>query len=90
MAKNTTLKAIKRALRKPGLYSDDEYQYLVNGYHQAMVKKELKKQLVKQKGFGYVSKPSINNSTSGADDGVTILAAGSALKLKAPEQRLCN
>ncbi len=70
MAKNTTLKAIKRALRKPGLYSDDEYQYLVNGYHQAMVKKELKKQLVKQKGFGYVSKPSINNSTSGADDGV--------------------
>jgi len=70
MAKSTTLKAIKRALRKPDLYSDEEYQYLVNGYYQAMVKKELKKQLVKQKGFGYVSKPSINNSTSGADDGV--------------------
>jgi len=70
MRKNRGVRALKKALKSPDLYSEEEYKYLLTGYYNQLVKKELKKYATKQKGFGYISQTLISDATSGTDDGV--------------------
>jgi len=70
MRKNQGIRALRKALKSPDLYSEEEYKYLLTGYYKQLVKKEMKKHATKQKGFGYVGQVSISDATSRADDGV--------------------
>ncbi len=65
------IRAIKKALRKPDLYSKEEYDYLLSGFYNELVKNEVRKQTIRSKGFGYVeSETGISDSESRGDDGV--------------------
>lgn len=71
MKRKVKLRAIKKALRKPDLYSNEEYNYLMSGFYDELVKDELRKQNNKRKGFGYVQRETgISDSEIGGDDGL--------------------
>ena len=71
MKRKTKIRSIKKALKKPELYSNEEYQYLISNLYTAMMEDEFRKQNNKKKGFGYVERQtSIDYSRSGEDDGV--------------------
>ena len=71
MKRKPKLRAIKKALRKPDLYSNEEYNYLMSGFYDELVKDELRKQNNKRKGFGYVQRETgISDSEIGGDDGL--------------------
>jgi hypothetical protein len=71
MKRKPTIRSIKKALKKPELYSTEEYQYLISNLYAAMIQDELRKQNNKKKGFGYVErKTNIDYSRSGEDDGL--------------------
>ena len=63
------VRIIKKALRKPELYSEEEYKHLMSGFFDALVQDEMRKQSIKRKGFGYVeSETGLDDSESGGDD----------------------
>ena len=71
MKRKPKLRAIKKALRKPDLYSNEEYDYLLSGFYKELVREEVRKQTIRSKGFGYVEgETSIGDSESGGDDGI--------------------
>jgi hypothetical protein len=71
MKRKGKLRAIKKALRKPDLYSNEEYNYLMSGFYDELLKDELRKQNNKRKGFGYGQRETgIGDSESGGDDGL--------------------
>lgn len=71
MKRKGKLRAIKKALRKPDLYSPKEYEYLMSGFYDELVQDEIRKQNNKRKGFGYVEREtSLGNPEVGGDDGL--------------------
>ncbi len=65
------VRIIKKALKQPELYSEEEYKHLMSGFFDALVQDEMRKQSIKRKGFGYVeSETGISDSESRGDDGV--------------------
>ena len=69
MKRKGKLRAIKKALRKPDLYSPKEYEYLMSGFYDELVQDEIRKQKYKRKGFGYVEREiDLGDSESGGDD----------------------
>ena len=71
MKRKGKLRAIKKALRKPDLYSPKEYEYLMSGFYDELVQDEIRKQNNKRKGIGYVEREtSLGNPEVGGDDGL--------------------
>ena len=71
MKRKPRLRAIKKALRKPDLYTPKEYERLMSGFYDELVRDELRKQNKRNKGFGYVEREtSLCDSESGGDDGL--------------------
>ena len=71
MKRKPRLRAIKKALRKPDLYTSEEYERLMSGFYDELVRDELRKQNKRNKGFGYVEREtSLGDSESGGDDGL--------------------
>ena len=71
MKRKPRLRAIKKALRKPDLYTPKEYERLMSGFYDELVRDELRKQNKRNKGFGYVEREtSLGDSESGGDDGL--------------------
>ena len=71
MKRKPRLRAIKKALRKPDLYTSEEYERLLSGFYDELVRDELHKQTYKRKGFGYVEREiDLGDSESGGDDGI--------------------
>ena len=71
MKRKPRLRAIKKALRKPDLYTPKEYERLMSGFYDELVRDELRKQNNRNKGFGYVERETgISDSEVGGDDGL--------------------
>ena len=71
MKRKPRLRAIKKALRKPDLYTSEEYERLMSGFYDELVRDEIRKQNNRKKGFGYVERETgISDSEIGGDDGV--------------------
>ena len=71
MKRKPRLRAIKKALRKPDLYTPKEYERLMSGFYDELVRDELRKQTYKRKGFGYVEREiDLGDSEVGGDDGL--------------------
>ena len=71
MKRKPRLRAIKKALRKPDLYTSKEYERLMSGFYDELVRDEIRKQKYKRKGFGYVERETgISDSEVGGDDGL--------------------
>ena len=71
MKRKPRLRSIKKALRKPDLYTPEEYERLMSGFYDELVRDELRKQKYKRKGFGYVEREiDLGDSESGGDDGI--------------------
>ena len=71
MKRKPRLRSIKKALRKPDLYTPEEYERLMSGFYDELVRDEIRKQHNRNKGFGYVEgETSIGDSESGGDDGI--------------------
>ena len=71
MKRKPRLRAIKKALRKPDLYTPKEYERLMSGFYDELVRDEIRKQNNRNKGFGYVeSETGLDDSESGGDDGL--------------------
>ena len=71
MKRKPRLRAIKKALRKPDLYTPKEYERLMSGFYDELVLDEIRKQKYKKKGFGYVEREiDLGDSESGGDDGL--------------------
>ena len=48
MKRKPKLRAIKKALRKPDLYSNEEYDYLLSGFYKELVRDEVRKQTIRR------------------------------------------
>ena len=71
MKRKLRLRAIKKALRKPDLYTPEEYERLMSGFYDELVRDEIRKQNNRNKGFGYVERETdLGDSESGGDDGL--------------------
>ena len=71
MKRKPRLRAIKKALSKPDLYTPEEYERLMSGFYDELVRDELRKQNNRNKGFGYVQRETdLGDSQSGGDDGL--------------------
>ena len=71
MKRKPRLRAIKKALRKPDLYTPKEYEHLMSGFYDELVRDEIRKQHNRNKGFGYVEcETGISDSEVGGDDGL--------------------
>ena len=71
MKRKPRLRAIKKALRKPDLYTSEEYERLMSGFYDELVRDELRKQNNRNKGFGYVEREiDLGDSESRGDDGI--------------------
>ena len=71
MKRKPRLRAIKKALRKPDLYTSEEYERLMSGFYDELVRDELRKQNKRNKGFGYVEREiDLGDSESRGDDGI--------------------
>ena len=71
MKRKPRLRAIKKALRKPDLYTSEEYERLMSGFYDELVRDEIRKQNNRNKGFGYVEREiDLGDSESGGDDGI--------------------
>ena len=71
MKRKLRLRAIKKALRKPDLYTPEEYERLMSGFYDELVRDEIRKQNNRNKGFGYVEhETGVSDSESGGDNGL--------------------
>ena len=71
MKRKPRLRAIKKALRKPDLYTSEEYERLMSGFYDELVRDEIRKQNNRNKGFGYVEREiDLGDSESRGDDGI--------------------
>ena len=71
MKRKLRLRAIKKALRKPDLYTPEEYERLMSGFYDELVRDEIRKQNNRNKGFGYVEREiDLGDSESRGDDGI--------------------
>lgn len=71
MKRKRRTRTIKKALKNPENFTQEEYQKLVSALYNSLLADSLNQVYKKRKGFGYVERPtSINYSELGISDGV--------------------